>query len=276
MTSVQYAKLVRPIVRRVAEAFGIEIPLFSQEKIGKYASGEWFFDDAKNGYKIAIACWNIGGHEIGGLAANGLDPKSAEEIESELRQAITLLRNAGDPNYIPDSIEELDEIDQVLQDVQGGCNLGEGNETGDPDFKDVEFYRSIDGTPCFDAPRTLIDRLLLEGRLSFKVETYPGRQDFLRRVYRAMPKLRIGKNAAEHELDEILDAVRKTGSYDADLVGLQNTLFRWHPEIHSQSDLRDWANAIGISCTFETVVERKRTHTLARFRRLRRYTLPAK
>jgi len=256
-------------VQLVADAFGIEIPLFSPERIGKYADGEWFFDDARNGYKIAIARWNFGSHEVGGLAANGLDPKSAHEIESELRQAITLLRNAGDPNYIADSIEELDEIDQVLQDVENGCNLGEGNESGDPSFKDVEFYRSSDGTPCFDAPKTLIDRLLHEGRLSFKLEAYPARQDFLRRVYNANPKLRTAKNAAEHELDEILEAIRKTGSFDADVTALQNTLFRWHPEIHSQTDLRNWANAIGISCTFETLVEGRRTYTLARFRRLR-------
>lgn len=95
MTQVQYAEFINEIFRRVGDEFGIRwsAPENPNHQLNR---GDWN-KEIRNAYVVEVRRKGYGPQEIGGLAPNGLDPKSAEDIEKELRNALGRLVELWEP-----------------------------------------------------------------------------------------------------------------------------------------------------------------------------------
>ncbi|HBB89516.1 MAG TPA: hypothetical protein DC047_18075 [Blastocatellia bacterium] len=97
MTQVQYAEFIDEIFSRVGGELGIrwrapENPRHILQR------GDWS-RDFRNGYIVEVRRKGYEPQEIAGLAADGLDPKSADQIETELRNVLSLFLEIWEPAY---------------------------------------------------------------------------------------------------------------------------------------------------------------------------------
>jgi hypothetical protein len=97
MTQVQYAEFINEIFRRIGDEFGIRwnAPENPNHQLKR---GDWS-KEIKTGYVVEVRRKGYEPQEIGGLARNGLDPKSAEDIERELRNVLGRLVDLWEPTY---------------------------------------------------------------------------------------------------------------------------------------------------------------------------------
>ncbi len=97
MTQVQYAEFIDAIFRQVGNEFGIRwnSPENPNHQLNR---GDWS-REIRNVYVVEVRRKGYEPREIGGLAPNGLDPKSAENIEEELITALCRFVELWEPAY---------------------------------------------------------------------------------------------------------------------------------------------------------------------------------
>jgi len=90
-------------------------------------------------------------------------------------------------NFPEADLTEQEEIDQALQDIEGGCCIGEFTATGEVTLARQTLF-GHDGVPCSDIETELLDRLIREGQVSFEDEPHPTLKGTRRRIYRVNRK----------------------------------------------------------------------------------------
>jgi len=79
-------------------------------------------------------------------------------------------------------LSEQEEIEQVLQDIENGCCVGEFTETGEVGLE-VQLLFGRDGLACSKIETELLDRLIQRGLVTFKEESHPTLKGTRRRIY---------------------------------------------------------------------------------------------
>lgn len=97
MTQIQYAELIEAILVRVGREFGIRwhAPENPNHQLQR---GHWS-KEIRNGYVVEVRRKGYESQEIGGMASNGLDPKSADDLERELRNVLYRFVEIWEPTY---------------------------------------------------------------------------------------------------------------------------------------------------------------------------------
>jgi hypothetical protein len=97
MTQVQYAEFIDEVFSRVGRELDIRwlAPENPQHILQR---GDWS-SDFRNGYIVEVRRKGYEPQEIAGLAADGLDPKSADQIEAELRNVLSYFLEVWEPAY---------------------------------------------------------------------------------------------------------------------------------------------------------------------------------
>lgn len=97
MTQVQYAEFIEAIFVRVGSEFGIRwhAPENPNHRLER---GDWS-KEIRNGYVVEVRRKGYESQEIGGMASNGLDPKSADDLERELRNVLYRFVEIWEPTY---------------------------------------------------------------------------------------------------------------------------------------------------------------------------------
>ena len=80
-------------------------------------------------------------------------------------------------------LTEQEEIDQVLQDIENGCCVGEFTETGEVRLERQTLF-GRDELPCSDIETKLLDGLVRDGLVTFEEELHPTLNGDRRRIYR--------------------------------------------------------------------------------------------
>lgn len=88
----------------------------------------------------------------------------------------------GPVDFPEAGLTEQEEIDQILQDIEGGCCVGEFSETGEIRREEQTLF-GRNGLPCSDIKTELLNRLVREGLLTVTEEKHPTLEGNRRRVY---------------------------------------------------------------------------------------------
>ena len=80
-------------------------------------------------------------------------------------------------------LSEQEEIDQTLQDIEGGCCVGEFTETGEVKLERQALF-GRDRLRCLDIETELLDRLIRDGLVTFENEPHPTLKGTRRRIYK--------------------------------------------------------------------------------------------
>lgn len=131
MTQVQYAEFINEIFRRVGDEFGIRWHA-PENPNHQLTRGDWS-KEIRNGYVVEVRRKGCEPQEIGGLPPNGLDPKSAEDIQKELRNALGRLVELWERTYwalrFPINHRRIDIVVGVWQSqLEGGPTLAPDND----------------------------------------------------------------------------------------------------------------------------------------------------
>jgi hypothetical protein len=86
-------------------------------------------------------------------------------------------------NFPEPDLSEQEEMDQALQDIEGGCCVGEFSETGEVKL-DRQMLFGRDGLSCSDIETELLDRLIRHGLVTFENEPHPTLKGLRRRIYK--------------------------------------------------------------------------------------------
>jgi hypothetical protein len=97
VTQIQFAEFIDSIFVRVGNEFGIRwhAPENPNHQLHR---GDWS-KEIRNGYVVDVRRKGYEAREIGGLGPNGLDPKSADDFERELRNVLCRFVEIWEPAY---------------------------------------------------------------------------------------------------------------------------------------------------------------------------------
>ncbi len=90
-------------------------------------------------------------------------------------------------------LTEQEENEQILEDIDGGCCVGEFSETGEIRREEQALFHR-DGLCCSDIRTEILDRLLRDGQVTFEEEMHPTLKGDRRRIYRVTRNTRQRKN----------------------------------------------------------------------------------
>jgi hypothetical protein len=99
LTEVQYGDHIIAVARQVSEATAVGLVFHFGHVGGGFQDGQDWVFEIGNGYEVTLRRRGRGERQIGGLAANGLDPKDFNLLFSEFIEAVGSLTEIWEPAH---------------------------------------------------------------------------------------------------------------------------------------------------------------------------------